>query len=214
MFLRLLTAAALAAVAATPALAVPAQAGLFHDFDTDAQGWTVEEGGALSHIATGGVSGGYLRFTDLDSRDMLAVLQPAGADWSAFAGGVLRFSARIESSHLPDWSGFGEVSLSGAAGTVVADVVPAGLPLADGTWQQFSVPLTVAVFGNGLPAVLASVSRLSIKTEYAISTPGVPSSFESLGLDNVSISAVPEAPTWALLLAGGLLLPALQRRRR
>jgi len=210
---RLLLAAALAAASATPVLAVPVQVDLVYDFDADAQGWTVEAGGALLHVASGGVSGGYLQFTDLDSQDMLAVLQPGGADWSAYAGGVLRFSARIESNHQPDWHGFGAVRLAGAAGAVEADVIPLGLPLANGTWQQFTVPLTAAVFGNGLPAVLASVNHLSIKTEYAISNPDVPSTFETLGLDNVSISAVPEAPAWALLLAGGLLLPALQRRR-
>lgn len=209
MRFRLLTASMLAAAVATPALA-----DLRFDFDTGAQGWTVEAGGTLTALASGGESGGYLRFTDINSDDMLAVLKPGGADWSAALGGSLRFSARIDSDHQPDWSGFGEVSLSGAGGTVVADVVAAGLPLANGQWQTFSVPLTVAVFGNGLPAVLASVNRLSIKTEYAISDPAQPSTFESLGLDNVAISAVPEAPAWALLMAGGLLLPALHRRRQ
>lgn len=209
MLLRFITATALAAT-----MAAPAQADLHFDFDTGSQGWTVEAGGALATVTTGGESGGYLRFTDISSDDMLAVLSPGNADWSAYLGGTLRFSARIDSNHQPDWAGFGEVSFSGAAGTVVADVVPAGQPLANGQWQQFSVPISAAVFGTGLPAVLASVSRLSIKTEYAISDPNNAATFESLGLDNVSVSAVPDAPTWALLLAGALLLPALHWRRR
>jgi hypothetical protein len=214
MLLRLLTTAAMVAAFTAPARAVPALDSLFFDFDSSVQGWTVEDGGALTHVASGGAPGGYLQFTDISSADMLAVLQAGGADWSAFLGGTLRFDARILSNHLPDWPGFGEVRLSGPGGSVLADVVPAGLPLPNGQWQRFSVPLTVAVFGDSLASVLANVSRLSIKTEYAISDPGLPSSFESLGLDNVAISAVPEAPTWALLLAGGLLLPALKRRRR
>lgn len=193
-------------------LALPAHADLTFNFDAGVQGWQVREGGALVHRSSGGAPGGYLEFTDLDSRDMLAVLQPGGADWSAYLGGVISFDARILSANAPDWSGFGEVSLAGPGGTLVVDLVPAGRPLADGSWQHFSVPL--AAFGAGLPAVLANVQTFSIKTEYSVSTVGVPASFEVLGLDNVAISAVPEPAAWALLLAGGLLLPAWRRRGR
>lgn len=190
--------------------ALPAHADLAFGFDTGAQGWEVREGGALVHRSSGGAPGGYLEFTDLDSRDMLAVLQPGGADWSAYAGGMIRFDARILSDNAPDWPGFGEVALAGPGGAVVLDLVPAGRPLADGRWQHFSVPLSA--FGAGLPAVLANVQTFSIKTEYSVSTVGVPASFEVLGLDNVAITAVPEPAHWALLLAGGVLLPVLRRR--
>jgi len=202
---------ALFATALVAGLAAPAHAELVFDFDTDAQGWTVQDGGAVAYRSSGGVTGGFLEFTDLDDRDMLAVWQPGGADWSVYAAGVISFDARILSPNPPNWSGFGEVSLSGPGGSVAVDVVPADLPLADGSWQHFSVPM--AAFGSSLPGALAHVQALRIKTEYSISTIGVPDSFEVLGLDNVVISAVPEAPAWALLLAGALLLPALQRRR-
>ncbi|MDT9000183.1 PEP-CTERM sorting domain-containing protein [Paucibacter sp. APW11] len=179
------------------------------DFSLGAQGWTASNGGALSHQASGGNGGGFLQIADSSSDDFLIVAPTALlGNWSSFLGGTLSFDARNINGDSPDWSPFGELTFSGAAGAVSLDMVSPNLPPADGQWHRYSVQLTVANFGAQLPAVLAQLNGLSIKGEYHN---GVS---EVLGFDNFSVSAVPE-PSQALLLSLGLvgLVPWLRRRR-
>jgi hypothetical protein len=205
MRFRLLTASMLAAAVATPALA-----DLHFDFDTGAQGWMVLYDGALTHQSSGGNPGGFLRLNDTSTATDFELLAPSGVqgDLGAYLGGSLSFQARNPFGVLPDWPDFGRITLRGAAMTVSVDgVTVANQPPADGLWHTYTVPLTVATFGADLPAVLGSLQALSIKTEFHQGPEDV------IDIDNIRLSAVPEAPAWALLLAGGLLLPALRRRR-
>lgn len=192
--------------------ALPAHADVHYGFDTDAQGWAVVEGGDLSWQPSGGHGGGYLRFTDLDSRDMLAVVDLGGVDWTPYMGATLSFEARNISGHTDFWAPFGEVTLTHSAGfSVTVDIAGAGQPAADGLWHRYALVLDPMVFAN----VLGSVKTLSIKTEFAVSDPAQPATFESMGLDNVNVStasAVPEPAAWALLLGGAGVLAARRRR--
>jgi hypothetical protein len=179
-------------------------------FDTDAEGWTSTNGGAQTWVATGGNGGGWLRVVD-DSGDDFLLNAPAAwlGNWSGLLGGTLSFDALNVNSESPDWAPFGEVTLSGSAGFVRLDAVAANNPPADGQWHRYSILLTPEAGWAGsasLAAVLANVTSLTIKGEFHA---GVT---EIVGIDNITVSAVPE-PASAALLVGGLGLLALRRRK-
>jgi hypothetical protein len=200
-----------AAAAAVAMMASPAQAAVNYGFDTGPQGWTVVAGGDMSWQASGGHGGGFLQFTDLDSQDMLAVLTLGGVDWSQYLGGTLSFDARNISGHTDYWGPFGEVQITPTSGNpVTVDIAGSGQPDKDGLWHTYTLTLSPASFAG----VLGSVQSLSIKTEFAVSDPAKPTTFETMGLDNVNLTAaVPEPGSWALLLLGGALLASRLRRR-
>lgn len=185
--------------------ALSAQAASF-SFDTDAQGWTAALGGGLTWTATGGNTGGYLQVADT-SNDDFVIVAPAGVlgDWSALLGGKISFDARNINNDAADWPTFGEVTLNNS---VTIDLIAAGSPPPDGLWHHYEVPLTTAVWGAGLPALLANVTGLTIRGEFHN---GVS---EVVGFDNITISAVPELPAPALLLAGLAMVGAAAFKRR
>lgn len=201
-----------AAAAAVAAVASPVQAALNYGFDTGTDGWNVVAGGAMSWQASGGNGGGFLQFTDLDSQDMLAVLTLGGVNWSQYVGGTLSFDARNISGHTDYWGPFGEVQITSTDGSSVkVDIAASGQPDRDGLWHTYTLTLSPASFAS----VLGSVQGISIKTEFAVSDPNKPSTFETMGLDNVRLTAaVPEPGSWALMLLGGALLASWLRRRR
>ena len=183
------------------ALPLATSAALAAGFSADAEGWTASNGGALNWMAAGGNGGGWLQITDTSSDDFLLNAPAAWlGNWSAYAGGTLSFDARNINGDTPDWSPFGEVTITGTGGSVVFDMAPAGSPPADGQWHRYSFVLPAW-------ALLSNVTSLTIKGEFHA---GVT---EIVGIDNIQVTAVPE-PTGAALLLGGLGLLAQLRRRR
>ena len=179
-------------------------------FDTDAEGWTSTNGGAQTWVATGGNGGGWLRVAD-DSNDDFLLNAPTAwlGNWSGYLGGTLSFDALNVNSESPDWAPFGEVVITGAAGSVTLDIVAANQPPADGQWHRYSVLLAPAAGWSGAPlaSVLANVTSLTIKGEFHA---GVT---EVVGIDNIQVTAVPEPANAALLLGGLALLAGLRRKR-
>jgi hypothetical protein len=180
-------------------------------FDTDAQGWTTTNGGLQTWVAAGGNGGGWLRVAD-DSNDDFLLNAPTAwlGNWSGYLGGTLSFDALNVNAESPDWAPFGEITITGTAGTVVLDAIAANNPPADGQWHRYSVRLDPSAGWAGsasLAAVLANVTSLTLKGEFHA---GVT---EVVGMDNIEVSAVPE-PTHAALMLAGLGALALLRRKR
>lgn len=180
-------------------------------FASDAEGWTTSNGGTQTWVATGGNGGGWLRAADVSSDDFLLNAPTTWlGNWSGFVGGTLSFDALNVNNDAPDWAPFGEVTITGAAGTVVLDAVAANQPPADGQWHRYSVLLSPAAGWSGnasLAAVLVNVTSLTIKGEFHN---GVS---EVVGFDNITVTAVPEPASAALLLAGLGLVACLRRQR-
>lgn len=187
--------------------ACAAQADLLYTFDSDAQGFTLNAGGALVHQTEGG--NGFLQATDLDLSDVLLSLPLGGAtvDWSAYTGGTLAFDARILNGTPPNWSGFGVVTLSSVAGSLSLDIVPADTDPTP-SWKTYSVTLDTATWGANLPSVLASLQSVTINLESGDGP------IEVVGIDNVRVTAVPEPGSVALALMGMAVVGGTRLRRR
>lgn len=193
------------------ATAAQAQAATY-TFDANAQGWTIFDGGTLTHVAAGGNPGGFLQVEDINGGDMLLVA-PAAAlgDWTSLLNGSFSFDSKNLNGIDSSWAGFGEVVITSGATSVSFDMVPANNPPADGAWHTYSVVLNTANFGAALPTVLANVTGFTFKVE-SHNGFGLNNS-ELNGIDNVAFtSAVPE-PASAVLLGLGLATVAWRRRR-
>jgi hypothetical protein len=178
---------------------VPALADIAHGFDTDAQGWSVVNGGALIYKAAGGNPGGYLEITDTTGDDFL-LLAPATwlGDGSAYLNGTFSFDAKNVNGDSPDWGPFGTVTISGPGGSVSLDIAADNQPGNDGQWHHYSSTLSTALWGASLPAVLANVTEITLKGEFHA---GVT---EVLGVDSIVVSQVPEPASAALMMIGML----------
>jgi hypothetical protein len=193
----------------TACLALPLAAAAA-GFDSGDEGWTTTAGGAQLWVATGGNGGGWLRVTDTSNEDFV-LNAPASwqGNWTGLLGGTLYFDALNVNNESPDWAPFGEVVITGAAGSVTLDIVAANNPPADGQWHRYSVLLAPSAGWSGtapLASVLANVTGLTLKGEFHA---GVT---EIVGMDNIQVTAVPEPASAALLLGGLGLLAAMRRK--
>lgn len=187
--------------------ALPAQANLDFDFNDGPQGVVVTAGGTLTHEVEAG--NGYLAIADIDNADMFLVL-PVGAapvDWTGYIGGTLAFDARSLNGLPPTWPSFGLLTFTSANGVAASfDFVPADQP--GNTWARYTVSLDEATFGPSLASVLGSLQSVTVNLESGNGP------IERVGIDNLTVSAVPEPQSVALMLAGLGVLGAVARRRQ
>ncbi len=200
-------------------------------FDTDADGWTgvttatgspswpiTLTGLAVDYSSTDGSPAGSIRIDDPDSS--WTYFRAPGkflGDMSLYSGGTLSFDQRaVSTAGVTADANEAEVVLRGAGLVLVHEAIPS----LSTSWTSLSVSLTAGhwrvsdTFSGALAtqsqinAVLGNLTDLWINAEYY--TPVV----ETIGLDNVMLTPVPEPSQAALLLAGaGLLGWRLSRRR-
>ncbi len=192
---------------------------LVYDFTSGAQGWTAT-GAALggTQIAIGGNPGGYFSMTDTSLGEMVASVSTGGLNLSASLGGTVGFDFNYVFGGAMSNGNAGTLSLFNGATSYSTDLFSNGAinSVALGTWQTFSAALTGATFGTSdanLLSVLSNVTEIRIAVDPRMS--GLGQLAETVGIDNVNISAVPEPHEWAMMLAGlGLVGWAAKRRRR
>lgn len=205
------------------------------NFDTDAQGWQIDDFAGtgdyttpfvvspVTYHSTGGASGGYI--SAIDPSDGTFLFQAPSTqlgDFSAFLGGKLTFS--LQTDQETNWTADSVVVLRGASSglTLISPLAQPGF-----TWTNYSIDLVASSFRYGnlagspvsaadLSAVLSDLGTFLINAEYHA---GVS---ETTGLDQVAFTSleagptpVPEPTTYGLLGAAALLgLMALRRRAR
>jgi len=182
-----------------------AHAAIESTFDADLDGWTKINDVTISHVATGGNPGGYVRLDDAATGQLFAVRAPAKflGDLSAANGQTLSFDAIVLFQQRNDpLSGFGVVKISSSTDSASLDL--GDIPAA--TWTGYSTPLDAATWGKteaDWNALLADVTEIRVELE-AINGD------EAVGFDNFRI--VPEPASAAMIGGAGLAL--LGRRRR
>jgi len=192
-------------------------------FDTNDEGWTVTSftnpnagdfsilsTSGVTYNSTGGNGGGYVSKLDPDSGDFYFIAP------SAFLGdksSATTLSYDLIYNGTADYQTF-DVALVGTSKMLIYRANPSIVPGAN--WASYSVSLSPAstwTLGVGGPTatatdfadVLSNLTGLYIKGEY---TSGV---VETAGLDNVSLTPVPEPASVFVLGLGAL---ALVRRKR
>ncbi|MGD9604062.1 MAG: hypothetical protein AB7O21_17205 [Gammaproteobacteria bacterium] len=225
----LLTVAALCAAGRAHAVVALPQG-----FDVDAEGWTglscVNPGIctagssplAIQHLDTGGNPGGYIRTQDPSSLTAARLVAPGSLMSGLAVGQILSFDALVQRN-----GGDGEydgalaplVTIESAVGILI--YVTFDLPLIDGPWKHFDVPLAAGadwrIFdgvsvrelnAGEFETVFAAMTHLTLIGEWLNDTEDL----DTGGIDNVNLAAVPVPPALPLL-APALGWLAYRRRR-
>lgn len=197
-------------------LAAPSLGAVVSTFDTDAQGWTtltadsataglpVQVTAAAVFQPTGGNPGGFISFLDPDGFDSL-FRAPASflGNQTSVLGGSLSFDTITDQAI--DYNG-PDVVIKGNGTVLVYDVAP---PVGTGIWSHVSVSLAPSanwhLNSSGGPAAnladfqsaLGAVSELWVTAEYHNGTT------EITGLDNVTLTAIPEPGAMLLTMSCG-----------
>ena len=199
-------------------------------FDSGAEGWQVNDFGAdwvtsfgvtqPTWSPSGGAPGGFVSAQDPSSATFVFEKLALG-DYSTFVGGKLGFALQCTAN---SWDGDNVVVFRGGAADQILVTQIGALPAT--TWTDYSLDLTADKFrygsksggvvnGADFASVMGNLTAVRISAEYGASTPGIPDTFETTGLDRVSFTAIPEPATSAAMLGlvalGGT---AWVRRRR
>jgi hypothetical protein len=182
-------------------------------FDGSLDGWTRVAGQTanIEYASQGGNPGGYLRSTDRGPTlgEIIAPGKFLGS-WEALDGkGTLSWSFRLFDAG-PNAGTFTTVSawISGPGGAAVFDT--GVVPTVNDGWINFKADIRTDAWkinsGSWLP-LLQNVTELKLQVETVLSTslPG-----EVSGIDNVSISPVPESSTLALFVSGLGIVAAIR----
>jgi hypothetical protein len=167
-------------------LSARAQSDLVSPFDTTSENWRASTGTAtLTWQASGGLPDGHLRGTGPSGTNSWYFVSPASwsGDWSGYK--VLKFDFSIPSRHYPDAGQAGMVVIVGTNGQQMTWT--ASTPL--WTWTHYEVDLSSDAFGVSqtvFDGIMTNVSELRILAEFSTST-------ETVGLDNVLVTATPPA---------------------
>ncbi len=133
-------------------------------------------------------------------------------DLSSWFGGTLSYRQKVTPA-TPEWRDDPDVVIVGGGLTLVfQNVANPGVDWTDysvvlgGTGWRVDSLTGAAATSLQMQAALGGVERLRIRGEY------VSGVIETTALDDVSISAVPEPASWAMLMSGLGLLAGLARR--
>jgi len=200
-----------------------AYGGIISTFDSGLDGWTSNTPSEISFTAAQGNPDGYVRFVD-GSAVGTFIFAPSKflGDWTIYDGtGVLKYDHRVFAVGTTP-SGFPPPSFNGLSLTISGNGNSA--VFTDNTipqtadWNTMIVPIDEndvrwSVSGNW-SNLIVDVQQLEINIE-RINNPGQPPPTGEIdGVDNVSLSAVPEPSSLALfLLGGGMVLWRRHQRR-
>jgi hypothetical protein len=195
-----------------------------YDFTDSAQGWTSSGTSAFSWVSVLGNPGGHIALVDSASRSapVMTAIRSFADPFNAagFYGGTLSFDFRYLSPGVVRLTNHdaGKVKLSNGTRSISADFfndvdVDSSL---GGAWQTFSLPLNFETFGMDNAATMRSflgeLTKIQIIVDPRMSGPL--STLEVVGLDNITVTPVPEPHEWAMMLAGLGLVGWVARRNK
>ena len=186
------------------------------DFTTSVDGWMQTGASVFQHNAAGGNPDGFL-FIDNSEGPITFLFAPAQflGNLTAYDGGTVSFDGNMlgigGSPFTQPGNDYGHLRISGAGMAATLDLLPAPGQPAQGSWTTFSAPLTAAAWGQSQAnwsSMLGNVTEVRLSVEAMFGA-------EVQGVDNFTVTAIPEPQTYLLLAAGlGLVLAVAARNRR
>jgi len=202
--------AALAALALNPGFAQTVRS----DFNASAEGWTHTGAAAFQQQAAGGNPGGFL-YIDPAELDVTFIYAPAKflGNLLAFNGGSVSFDGNMlgigGSPYSAPGFDYGHLRLSSGIASATLDLLPSPGQPGQNQWTTYSAPLTAGAWGKSEAewlALLGNVTEVRLSVEAMFGA-------EVQGIDNFTVTAVPEPATYGML-ALGLAVVGWARQRR